>query len=180
MGGGQIGNGPVDAAHDDQPRIPPLHGEQHRHHAHGRQAHDQEIPVGHAAFHRNGTGQAGGDNPRDAVAGDDHTSLYRRKAQALGVTVGPGGETHGHEHEHKAADAQQKLLLVGEKSHQPFQQPGLALRFGGSRLRHSRISGGDRRRFLRDGLYEHGQQRHDDHHDGGYDQERISPAHGLV
>ena len=136
--------------------------------------------MGHTAFHRDGTGQAGGDDSRDAVAGDDHTSLYRRKAQALGVTVGPGGEAHGHEHEHKSADSQQKLLLVGEKSNQPFQQPGLSLRFGGSRLRHSRISGGNRSCFPWDGLYEHGQQRHDDHHDGCHDQERISPAHCLV
>ena len=40
------------------------------------------------------------------------------------------------------SDSQQKLLLVGEKPNQPFQQPGLSLRFGGSRLRHSRVSGG--------------------------------------
>ena len=79
MGGRQMGDRPVDAAHGDQPRI-----------ALCMENSTVITPMAASVtirkfrwlirhFAAMEPDRQGGDNSRDAVAGDDHTALYRRE-----------------------------------------------------------------------------------------------------
>ena len=107
-------------------------------------------------FLGNASGQTGGDNACNAVAGNDHATLDRAETDALNIFISPGSKTYADKHEHKSAGAQKKLLFIGKETNQSLQHSGLSGSgsFGCCGLCCC-LGGGSFRHFLFNGLYKY-------------------------
>ena len=90
MGGRQIGNRTIDNSYQNQSGVASLHREDNGHHTHACKGHHKEIPVAHVKLLGNTSGQAGGNDARNAVAGNNHAALDRAETDALDIFIGPG------------------------------------------------------------------------------------------
>lgn len=118
MGGRQIGNRTIDNSYQNQSGVASLHREDNGHHTHACKGHHKEIPVAHVKLLGNTSGQAGGNDARNAVAGNNHAALDRAETDALDIFIGPGSKAYADKHEHKSAGAQKKLLFIGKETNQ--------------------------------------------------------------
>ena len=90
MSGRQIGNRTIDNSYQNQSGVASLHRKDNGHHTHACKGHHKEIPVAHVKFLGNASGQTGGDNACNAVAGNDHATLDRAETDALNIFISPG------------------------------------------------------------------------------------------